>query len=68
MTAPNIAVVSLDDQIAQVNRDIAWRLRTNSERVAAGKVSQRVADRSLDVYRAIFDTLQKVKAEQEPKA
>ena len=65
MTTAAVLLVTLDEQIAQINRDIAYRLRTNGERVAAGKLSQRQADRSLDVYRAILATLQAAKAAQE---
>ena len=68
MTSPNVLLVSLDEQIAHMNREIAYRLRTNPARVAAGKVSQRQADRSLDVLRAILATLQAAKVAQEAKS
>lgn len=62
MTTAAVLLVTLDDQIAQINRDIAYRLRTNADRVKAGKLSQRQADRTLDTYRAILATLQAAKA------
>lgn len=61
MTTPSVLLVPLDEQIAAVNRQIAYLLRTTPERVAAGKVSRRQADRSLDTWRAVLETLQRQK-------
>lgn len=52
--------VSLADQRACAKREVAMRERVYARRVAAGSMTQTLADRELAAMRAIVETLEKL--------
>jgi hypothetical protein len=52
----------IDQQIACVTREITYRERVYARRVAAGKMTQRLADRELHAMKAVLDMLRLVRA------
>lgn len=57
-------MVSMDDQVRAVEREIRFRERVYARRVAAGKMTQRKADDELEAMRAVLVTVQNVAAGQ----
>jgi hypothetical protein len=53
-------VVPLADQIECIEREIRFRERVYSRRVAAGKMTQALMDRELARMRAVLATLQEL--------
>lgn len=52
---------SLDDQIAEVEREIAQRLSVYPRLVAARRISEERARRQIDTMRAVLNTLRQVR-------
>jgi hypothetical protein len=52
--------VTLDEQIAAVRREIAMRERVYPRQVGNGRMTQRLADRELELMRAVLETLTKL--------
>lgn len=57
--------VTLQDQIACVEREIGFRRRVYAHRVGKGTMTQQKADYEIEVMTAVLDTLQHLK-EQAP--
>lgn len=53
--------VSIDEQIAEVERELKMRGFVYRQRVAAGKLSQKKADEQIAAMEAALETLKKVR-------
>lgn len=60
-------MISLDQQIAEVNREIAMRRRVYPRFVASGKMTQEQADQRIAAMHAVHETLTRLRDEQRAK-
>jgi len=59
-------ILSLDEQVAAVIREIGLRKRVYPRWVCIGKLSQTKADHEIAAMEAVLETLKRVQAENEP--
>jgi hypothetical protein len=59
------AAISIDDQIAEVGREISLRERVYPRWVGAAKLTPSTADKQMARIRAVLETLKRVKAQAE---
>jgi hypothetical protein len=57
---PELFGISLHEQIAEVERELAMRKRVYARDIAAKRVSRSTADRRLDTMEAVLTTLKMV--------
>lgn len=50
-------MITIEEQIKEVNREIGMRHSVYARRVEAGKMTQAEADRKIGVMEAVLDTL-----------
>lgn len=50
--------ITISDQIREVEREIAFRIRVYARMVSDGRLTQEKADRQLAVMRAVLGTLE----------
>lgn len=56
---PGLFPVSIDEQIAEVERELKMRGFVYRQRVTAGKLSQKKADEQIAAMEAVLETLKK---------
>lgn len=56
-----VIVITLDEQIAEVKREVAMRQRVYAKQVSAGTLKQEVADRQIARMMAVLATVERVK-------
>jgi hypothetical protein len=61
---PDLLPVTLHEQIAEVERELALRDHVYPRRIAAKQMSQQTADRGIDRMRAVLTTLRELAAGQ----
>lgn len=60
---PTIADVTLDDKIAELERELRYRWYLYPLWVKAGKMNQQLADKQTLILQAIIDDLNQIKSE-----
>lgn len=58
---PDLFPVTIDEQIACIDRELGYRRRVYPRRIADNKMTQQLADKQIAHMEAVLATLQKVK-------